>query len=267
MESETKTNGSPSVKQVLEALLFASDAPLTLRELRQVMTDMEPAMIRAAAEELRADYDRDGRSFELREIENGYQVFTRPDYFAHVRRLRSEQRAMRLSRAAIETLAIVAYKQPVMRSEIELIRGVDAGGVLKTLLDRNLVTLKGRAEGVGRPLLYGTTDFFLNHFGLKGLDELPKIEELSEIMRSKEMDEIESEVEEMFGPRASLPPEAMAEEGGGDGGGEREAPGSIVPGPLSGAEPDEAEGETLEDVSGGDGRGEEPRDAVAAGDR
>lgn len=262
MNSESKTNGSPSVKQVLEALLFASDAPLGLRELRQVMAETDPREIREAAAELREDYDREGRSFELREIENGYQVFTRPEYFGHVRRLRSEQRAMRLSRAAIETLAIVAYKQPVMRSEIEMIRGVDAGGVLRTLLERNLITLKGRAEGVGRPLLYGTTDFFLNHFGLKGLDELPKIEELSEIMKSKEMDEIESEVEEVFGPRASLPPEATVEGGNGD----KEAPGG-----ESGPEPVEAgveaaDGDPADHPAGGDGD-EETRDAVAAGDR
>ena len=92
-------------------------------------------------------------------------------------------------------MAIVAYRQPVMRSEIEQIRGVDAGGVLRTLLERNLITIRGRAEGVGRPLLYGTTDYFLNHFCLKSLDDLPKIEELTELMKSQEMAEIEIEVE------------------------------------------------------------------------
>jgi segregation and condensation protein B len=113
-------------------------------------------------------------------------------------------RTMRLSRAAVETLAIIAYRQPTTRSEIEQIRGVDAGGVLRTLLDRDLITLRGRAEGVGRPLLYGTTDFFLNHFGLKGLDELPRIEELAEIMKSEEMAEIEREAEGAY-PRRAAP--------------------------------------------------------------
>jgi len=185
---------------VLEALLFAADEPITVRQIRRIFPEAEAPEVRRLLEELREEYDRDERSFHLREIEGGWQLFTREAYFPWIRKLRADWKAMRLSRAAIETLAIVAYRQPVMRSEIEQIRGVDAGGVLKTLLERNLVTIRGRAEGVGRPLLYGTTDFFLNHFGLKGLDDLPKIEELTELMKSEDLSEIEAEVEGILGP-------------------------------------------------------------------
>jgi segregation and condensation protein B len=187
-----------------------------MRELKQALPEADAREIAEAFRELRGEYEAEGRSFQVVEIEGGYQVLTRPEYFPWVRRLRSDIRSMRLSRAAVETLAIIAYRQPVPRSEIEHIRGVDAGGVLRTLLDKNLITLRGRAEGVGRPLLYGTTEFFLNHFGLKDLMELPKLEELSEIMRSQEMAEIEAEADRTLGPRepAGEPgPEMPGDEG------------------------------------------------------
>ena len=193
---EQQTN----IKRILEALLFAADGPITVRQIRQICPEAEPAEIHDAVEELRVEYDREERSFHVVEIERGYQIFSKREYFPWIRKMRNDLKAMRLSRAAVETLAIVAYRQPVMRSEIEQIRGVDAGGVLKTLLERNLITLRGRAEGVGRPLLYGTTDFFLNHFGLKGLEELPRAEELTDLMRVRGMEEIEAVVEERLGP-------------------------------------------------------------------
>lgn len=189
-----------SIKRIIEALLFAADGPITARQIRQICPEAEPAEIHGAIEELRVEYGREERSFHIVEIERGYQIFSKREYFPWIRKMRNDLKAMRLSRAAVETLAIIAYRQPVMRSEIEQIRGVDAGGVLKTLLERNLITLRGRAEGVGRPLLYGTTDFFLNHFGLKGLEELPRAEELTDLMRSRGMEEIEAVVEERLGP-------------------------------------------------------------------
>jgi segregation and condensation protein B len=201
METGTETGTNLSTKRVLEALLFAADGPLKPKELRAVLPETPPREIAEAFAELREEYDREGRSFQLAEVEGGWQLFTRREFFSWVRRMRSDLRTMRLSRAAVETLAIIAYRQPATRAEIEHIRGVDAGGVLRTLLDRNLITLKGRAEGVGRPLLYGTTDFFLNHFGLKGLEELPKIEELSEIMKAEEPLSVEEEVEELLAAR------------------------------------------------------------------
>jgi segregation and condensation protein B len=191
---------TPSPKRVLEALLFVADEPLTVRQARRVLPDLDGKEAVRLFEELRDEYEREERSFRIVEIEKGYQMLTRKEYFPWIQKMRSDVRAMRLSRAAVETLAIIAYRQPVTRSTIEHIRGVDVGGVLRTLLDRDLVTLKGRAEGVGRPLLYGTTDHFLNHFGLKNLSDLPKTEELTEIMKSQEMEEVEAEVDEILGP-------------------------------------------------------------------
>lgn len=187
-------------KRIIEALLFSADEPLTIKQIRRICRGWSPGVIRQNLNQLREEYDKEERSFRLVEIENGFQILTEVDYFPYIRRLRNDIRTVRLSRAALETLSIVAYKQPVTRAEIEEIRGVDAGGVLKTLLERGLATIKGRAEGVGRPLLYGTSDFFLNHFGLRDLDELPRIEELAELMRSREMDEIHAEVNEKLGP-------------------------------------------------------------------
>jgi segregation and condensation protein B len=238
MESESRT--STNAKRILEALLFASDRPLRIRDLRPFLPEHGPKEVGDEIVALRDEYDREERSFHLVEIEGGWQLLTRKEYFPLVRKLRSDIRPMRLSRAAVETLAIIAYRQPATRSEIEQIRGVDAGGVLKTLLERDLITLRGRAEGVGRPLLYGTTDFFLNHFGLKGLDELPRVEELTEIMKAKEMAEIEAEVNDVLGPRAPAAGSPVEE----DEGSEEAAPES-------------------ETDAGGDG---EPSDVIAAGD-
>ncbi|MBN1826062.1 MAG: SMC-Scp complex subunit ScpB [Candidatus Eisenbacteria bacterium] len=203
MESQQNNN----TKRVLEALFFAADEPMTIRQIRRILPEAEAKEIQDAVRELREEYDREGRSFQVVEIERGYQIFTRKEYFSWIRKMRTDLKAMRLSRAAVETLAIIAYRQPVTRPEIEQIRGVDAGGVLKTLLDRNLITLRGRAEGVGRPILYGTTDHFLNHFGLKGLEDLPRIEELTELMKAQEMEEVEEEVERRLGPAEEEGPE------------------------------------------------------------
>ncbi len=180
---------------------------MTIRQIRRIVRGKTPGEIRRELNELREEYDREERSFRLVEIENGYQILTEVEFFPFIRKLRNDIRTVRLSRAALETLAIVAYKQPVTRAEIEQIRGVDAGGVLRTLLDRGLATIRGRGEGVGHPLLYGTSDFFLNHFGLRDLDELPRIEELSELMRSREMDEVRAEVEERLGPEEKDDPD------------------------------------------------------------
>ena len=172
-------------KSVIEALLFASDAPLSAERIREVIGQMEDAEIQAAIGTLRDEYRAGGRAFDVVELEGGYQVLSRPEFASWVERLFVERRKARLSRAALETLAIIAYKQPIVKPEIEMIRGVSSDGVIKTLLERNLVTITGRAEGVGRPLLYGTTQDFLNYFGLNQLTDLPKIEELRELLRSE----------------------------------------------------------------------------------
>jgi segregation and condensation protein B len=171
------------IRAVLEALVFASDQPITAREIGQVLgagvprEDWEKAL-----EELKAEYARDGRGLQLAEIAGGWQITTRPEYNDWVRELLDPQRPTRLSIQALETLAVIAYKQPVTQPEVIELRGVKSGGVVKTLLEKRLIRITGRKEVVGRPMLYGTTKEFLLHFGLKDLAELPKIEEFAEVL-------------------------------------------------------------------------------------
>lgn len=164
---------------VIEAMLFASDEPLTIPALRKVVEDLSPAELREVLEQLRAEYDEAGRGVSLMEVAGGFILVTRESCAPWVERLMKGKRKVRLSRAAIETVAVIAYKQPITRSEVERIRGVDAGGVLATLLERDLVMIKGRAPGPGQPLLYGTTQEFLNYFGLSRISDLPRLDEIS----------------------------------------------------------------------------------------
>lgn len=136
----------------------------------------------AALQELRAEYDRTGRGLQLVEIAGGYQITTRPEYNDWVRELLDPKTPTRLTIQALETLAVIAYKQPVTLPEVIELRGVKSGGVLKTLLEKRLIRIVGRKEVVGRPILYGTTKQFLLHFGLRDLSELPKIEEFAEVL-------------------------------------------------------------------------------------
>jgi segregation and condensation protein B len=174
----------------LEALLFSSDQPLPLALLADTV-DLEPAQVAEALVELGARYhERDG-GIEMREIAGGWLLVTRADQSDWVGKLLRGKRRMRLSRAALETMAIIAYKQPVTKSEVEAIRGVDSSAVLATLLERNLVTIRGRSKVVGRPLLYGTTQEFLEYFGLKDLAELPRPEELRALVAAREPEQLD----------------------------------------------------------------------------
>jgi segregation and condensation protein B len=171
------------IRAVLEALVFASDQPITAREIGQVLGAGVPREDwEAALDELKAEYARDGRGLQLAEIAGGWQITTRPEYNDWVRELLDPQRPTRLSIQALETLAVIAYKQPVTQPEVIELRGVKSGGVVKTLLEKRLIRITGRKEVVGRPMLYGTTKEFLLHFGLKDLAELPKIEEFAEVL-------------------------------------------------------------------------------------
>jgi segregation and condensation protein B len=172
-------------KGIVEALLFASDSPLSPDRLREVVGDVNDDELAEIIESLRADYAESGRAFDIFRLEGGYQVLSRAEYAEWVEQLFVERRKAKLSRASLETLAIIAYKQPIVKTEIEMIRGVNADGVIRTLMERNLVTITGRAEGVGRPLLYGTTETFLNYFGLNELTDLPKMEEIRELLRGE----------------------------------------------------------------------------------
>lgn len=182
---------SPSnPRPAIEALLFASDQPLTLPLLSDAL-EMASEDVLAELTALASDFRERGAGVELREIAGGWVFVTAPEHGEAVARMLRGKRRMRLSRAALETLAIIAYKQPVTKSEVEAIRGVDASGVLATLLERNLVTVKGRSQVVGRPLLYGSTVEFLNYFGLKDLSELPRPEELRALVAAREPEQLE----------------------------------------------------------------------------
>lgn len=174
------------MRRDLEALLFATDQPLTVEKLAGFFPDVDRKAVREAIDELRAEYDRDEHAFTVVEFGGGYSISTRPDHAALVRRLFRGRRKQRLSRAALEVLAIVAYKQPVTRLEIEEIRGVSASGVLGTLLERDLVHIVGRAETLGHPLLYGSTKAFLDYLGLTNVRDLPQLSELEDLLAEKE---------------------------------------------------------------------------------
>jgi segregation and condensation protein B len=187
------------LKLVIEALLFASDSPLAVRELEELLESVPKGGILKAIEELSQDYDARPNAFKIMQVAGGFQVCTREEYSSWLEKLKRSRRTTRLSRAALETAAIIAYKQPVTKVVIEEIRGVDSTATLHTLLERGLVTIKGRAPSVGRPLLYGTTRQFLLHFGLNELEELPKLSELKDILDEKEAAGVEE--------NAGMPPQ------------------------------------------------------------
>ena len=179
---ETPVLPPPEIRAVLEALVFASPQPITPRQIGDVLQGVPRPAWEQALAELKEDYARDGRGLQLVEVAGGYQVTTRPEYHDWVRELLDPRAPTRLSIQALETLAVIAYKQPVTLPEIIDLRGVKSGGVIKTLLEKRLIRITGRKEVVGRPMLYGTTKEFLLQFGLKDLSELPKIEEFAEVL-------------------------------------------------------------------------------------
>ncbi len=170
------------IRAVVEALIFASPQPITPREIGQVIQGVPKDDWMAAIGEIQADYLRDGRGLQLVEVAGGWQITTRPEFNDWIRELLDPKTPTRLSIQALETLAVIAYKQPVTMPEVIELRGVKSGGVVKTLLEKRLIRITGRKEVVGRPMLYGTTKEFLLHFGLKDLAELPKIEEFAEVL-------------------------------------------------------------------------------------
>jgi segregation and condensation protein B len=169
----------------VEAVLFASDAPLQAEEIARADEALDEDLVEEAVQELNATYSESERAFEIREMGGGYQLLTRSEFAPYLERFDTVPKPSRLSGPALETLAIIAYRQPIGRVEMEYVRGVGSAGVIRTLTDRGLIDIVGRAEGLGRPLLYGTTVHFLEHFGLKSLDALPRPEELPVILREK----------------------------------------------------------------------------------
>ena len=181
-----------TLSRVIEALLFSAHKPVSAKEIVDVLrragaedefspnefANVKPAEVAAAIEQLKIEYIQNEHGFQLIEKAEGWQLASEPKYARWVRELFPAPKPARLSSPALETLAIIAYRQPIARADVEAVRGVTIDGVLQTLMERGLVKIAGRAEIPGRPLLYETTEFFLDHFGLRNLDELPNVEEL-----------------------------------------------------------------------------------------
>lgn len=170
---------NPDLKPILEAVLFAAGEPLTTRRIADAMgDDVDGNDVRKVLEALKKEYDEQSRGFALDEIAGGWQMLSRPEYGEYVSELIRSRDSGKLSQAALETLAIIAYRQPVGRAEVENIRGVQAGPMLRTLLERRLIRIAGREDVPGRPFLYATTKQFLERMGLKSLKDLPKVEDV-----------------------------------------------------------------------------------------
>jgi segregation and condensation protein B len=174
------------VKRELEALLFATDSPLTVGRLRKLLPEAGAAELKAAVAELTAEYEAADHAFTIVEFGGGWQIATRPEYAPLVEQLMRTRKYMRLSRAGLEVLAIIAYRQPITRLEIDEIRGVQSSGALATLQERNLIAVVGRSEAIGHPLLYGTTREFLNHLGLRGLSQLPDLPTIEQVVDNRD---------------------------------------------------------------------------------
>ncbi|WP_425155132.1 SMC-Scp complex subunit ScpB [Candidatus Palauibacter sp.] len=179
-----------SPEQIVEATLFASQTPLTARELARADESLDVRRVREALDVLRGHYEDEGRAFQIYQLGDGFQILTRPEFAPYLERFDSVPRPPTLSRAALETLAIIAYRQPIGRIELEEIRGVASTSVLRTLQDWELVEVTGRGEGLGRPLLYGTTPRFLDHFALQSLADLPTPDDLSIALAGPESAEV-----------------------------------------------------------------------------
>ncbi len=168
------------IKYIIESLLFVVDEPLTIDRIKKILVQAETREIREAMAELSAEYEARGGGFYLDEVAGGYQIRTRPQYTDWIKKL-IQPKPLRLSKPALETLVIIAYKQPIIRSDIEHLRGVDCGGVIRMLLERKLIRVLGRKEIPGRPLIYATTKRFLEIFDLKNLRDLPTPKEIEEL--------------------------------------------------------------------------------------
>ena len=202
-------------RRIIEALLFASSKPLNAADIKKVMKSLTPGQIAKYIEELSEIYQRDGRSFEILEIANGYEITTKKEYAPWIMKLELQKKIKQVTQSALETLAILAYKQPSTRMEIEELRGVDVSGVITTLMERGFIKIVGKKEVPGRPFLYGTTEKFLDHFGLKSLDHLPSIDEIKTLVensvRKEDLMDQENTGANVSAPAAGDKPETAGE--------------------------------------------------------
>lgn len=204
------------LKHILEAVLFSAERALSTKELRGILAEaadeehpgatepfrtVKEAALAVALEELKVEYDQQNRAFQLVEVAGGWRLVSRPQYAPWLKRLLDEARPHRLSQPALETLSIIALRQPISRADIAGIRGVEVDGVIKTLLERDLITITGKSDAPGRPMVYGTTQKFLEQFGLRDIDDMPKAAELR--LQAAALKTAEEKVVEASGPVAS----------------------------------------------------------------
>ena len=205
-------------KALIEALIFVSENPLSLERMKEAIGGVQKKEIQRYLSELMEEYNRASRGFTLVEVAEGFQFRTRPEYAEWIKKLK-KAKPLALTQPGLETLAIIAYKQPVVRGEIEKIRGVDSGGVLRTLLERKLIRILGKKDVPGKPLVYGTSRQFLEMFGLKDLSSLPTLKDMEGLGPSTGDEPLpfeasaEGEAKEMDSGRTNLPPGIKIEEG------------------------------------------------------
>lgn len=179
-------------KRIIEGLLFASPEPLSLDRIHSLVEGVEKSVLRVLIQELGKEYQEQERAFRLVEVAGGYQLRTLPELAPWIRKLK-RQSPPRLSQASMETLAVIAYRQPVTRAEVEYIRGVDCGAVVRSLMEKGFIKILGRKDAPGRPLLYGTSKKFLEIFGLKDLSSLPALSELEELKKSEPLIQVDGQ--------------------------------------------------------------------------
>lgn len=181
-----------TAKAVIEALLFVSDKPLVIEQVKNILDNMDAGQIRQIVQDLGVEYEKNNRGIRIIEVAGGYRMSTPAGLSPFLKKLYKQRRTEKSSRPALETLAIIAYKQPVTKMEIESLRNVNVDGVISSLLEKDLIRVVGRKNAPGRPLVFGTTKSFLEYFGLKSLDDLPKIEKFPELKLAEEKkDELE----------------------------------------------------------------------------
>ena len=180
----SRVQDDEEAKRVIEAILFTSAKPVPPSDLKRALSGYSEGKIEKMVRNLQAEYEQDGRSFQINEIAGGFECATDPKYAPWILKLELQRRAKQATQSALETLAIIAYRQPVTRAEVEDLRGVDVSGVLTTLVERNLIKIVGKKEVPGHPFLYGTTEKFLEHFGLKSIQNLPDISEIKNLIEN-----------------------------------------------------------------------------------
>jgi len=186
MNSQAAAIDARELKAILEAILFVSPEPVPVARLMSIVGTVSKTEVVQALEILTHDLDQPGRGIQLVQVAGGYRLVTKQEYGPWLKRMEKAKTTQKLSRSALESLAIIAYKQPLVRAEIEEIRGVETSGVLRTLCERKLVRIVGRKDVPGRPIMYGTTKFFLEHFGLQDLSQLPPLREFKELGESEQ---------------------------------------------------------------------------------